>query len=280
MGSNCRSVSQLSNPQRNNYSPRHSYYINPPGVASGEGCIWGTPAKPHGNWSPYVAGANTVADGNTFVKIAWNPIYTGEGYAGVKPTFGVKIECPDGGCNGLPCGINPETDGFNGVSSPVKANGVGGANFCVVTVPKGKTANIVVYNLDGSSSGGGGSGGVKVPSSSSSEKAAPTSTSVAASSSTAAPTSTEASSTSVAKPSTSRGPKFIPGGIFHENSTYTETEASSSYGTTTKPSLGASSTGGAAAPTETILKGEAAAGQTSGAIAGLIVAFVAAAALF
>lgn len=165
------------------------------------------------------------------------------------------------------------------MSSPVKANGVGGANFCVVTVPKGKTANIVVYNLDGSSSGGG-SGGVKVPSSSSTEKPAPTSTSAAASSSTAAPTSTEASSTSVAKPSTSRGPKFIPGGIFHENSTYTETEASSSYGTTTKPSLGASSTGAAAAPKETILKGEAAAGQTSGAIAGLIVAFVAAAALF
>lgn len=165
------------------------------------------------------------------------------------------------------------------MSSPVKANGVGGANFCVVTVPKGKTANIVVYNLDGSSSGGG-SGGVKVPSSSSTEKPAPTSTSAAASSSTAAPTSTEASSTAVAKPSTSRGPKFIPGGIFHENSTYTETDVSSSYGTTTtKPSLGASSTGAAAAPKETILKGEAAAGQTSGAIAGLIVAFVAAAAL-
>jgi hypothetical protein len=227
-----------------------------------------------------VAGANTVADGNTFVKIAWNPIYTGEGFAGVKPTFGVKIECPDGGCNGLPCGINPETDGFNGVSSPVKANGVGGANFCVVTVPKGKTANIVVYNLDGSSGGGGGGGGVKAPPSST-EKPAPTSTSEAVSSSTAAPTSSStSSSTSVAKPSTSRGPKFIPGGIFHENSTLTETDAPSSYGSTTRPSLGASSTGAAAAPKETILKGEAAAGQASGAIAGLIVAFVAAAALF
>ncbi|KAK1836494.1 hypothetical protein QBC39DRAFT_247896 [Podospora conica] len=257
------------------------YYINPPGVASGEGCVWGTPAKPVGNWSPYVAGANTVADGNTFVKIAWNPIYTGEGYAGVKPTFGVKIECPDGGCNGLPCGINPETDGFNGVSSPVKANGVGGANFCVVTVPKGKTANIVVYNLDGSSSGGS----VKVAPSSTKEKEkekpAPTSTSETSTSTTAPPTSSEASSTSVAKPSTSRGPKFIPGGIFHENSTYTETEeGSSTYGTTTRPSLGASSTASADAPKDTVLKSEAAAGQTSGAIAGLIVAFVAAAALF
>ena len=45
------------------------YYINPPGVSTSEGCIWGDGSKPIGNWSPYVAGANTIGNGDTFVKI-------------------------------------------------------------------------------------------------------------------------------------------------------------------------------------------------------------------
>ncbi|KAF5098310.1 hypothetical protein D0Z03_001241 [Geotrichum reessii] len=47
------------------------YYINAPGVGATDGCVWGSKNKPIGNWSPYVAGANTDNNGNTFVKIAF-----------------------------------------------------------------------------------------------------------------------------------------------------------------------------------------------------------------
>lgn len=139
-----------------------SYYVNAPGISASRGCIWGTPDEPIGNWAAYVAGANTVSDGTTFVKIAWNPVYLDEPrYANVKPTYGLKIECPGGGCNGLPCGIDPSKHDVNQVQSPVAANGVSNAAFCVVTVPKGQTANIVVFNTDGSKGPGGGGGDKK-----------------------------------------------------------------------------------------------------------------------
>ncbi|KYK59317.1 hypothetical protein DCS_00447 [Drechmeria coniospora] len=125
------------------------YYINPPGVGT-EGCIWGDESKPVGNWSPYVAGANTVANGQTFVKIGWNPIWMNTlALKSQGAGFSLKIECPDGGCSGLPC----EIDGSN--TGVVKANtapvGAGGSAFCVVTVDKGKTANIVAYDGSGGS---------------------------------------------------------------------------------------------------------------------------------
>ncbi|KAH8197671.1 hypothetical protein TruAng_008175 [Truncatella angustata] len=122
------------------------FYINPPGVDSDKGCHWGDSSQPIGNWAPYVAGANTDSAGLTYTKLGLNPIWQGSDLFGTKPTFGLKIECPSGGCNGLPCAI----DG-NGVTSDLKATGAGGSDFCVVTVPKGGKANIVVYNLDGSS---------------------------------------------------------------------------------------------------------------------------------
>ncbi|CAK7272265.1 hypothetical protein SEPCBS119000_005030 [Sporothrix epigloea] len=133
------------------------YYVNPPGTNGADGCIWGTDANPIGNWSPYVAGANTVSSGLTFVKIAWNPVYTSSGLSGTKPTYGLRIECPDGGCNGTPCEINANNANDFSVTSQDSASGAGGADFCVVTVPSGGTANIVVFNFDGSSSGSGGS---------------------------------------------------------------------------------------------------------------------------
>lgn len=188
------------------------YYINPPGSTVAD-CVWGTSSKPVGNWAPYVAGANTDSNGETFVKIGWNPIYTGSSLMSTLPTFGVKIECPDGGCNGLPCSISPNSSG--NVDSNESAVGAGGASFCVVTVPKGGTANIVTFNTDGSSGSGSGSG--SNPGSSSSaepsstvaelkaggfaaqaEKA--TSTTAAASSTEAstAPASTEVSTTAAA----------------------------------------------------------------------------------
>ena len=121
------------------------------------------------------------------------------------PSFGVKIECPDGGCNGLPCEISPNSDGS--VDSKESAVGAGNAAFCVVTVPKGGVANIVAYNVDGSS---GGSDSDSDSDSGSSSSAAPSSTAhglkaggFAAlaekpTSTTAAPSSTEVSTTAAA----------------------------------------------------------------------------------
>ncbi|RKF83178.1 putative secreted beta-glucosidase adg3 [Golovinomyces cichoracearum] len=121
------------------------YYINPPGVGVEDACIWGDGTKPVGNWSPYVAGANTDESGKTFVKVGWNPIYTGSSLSGTPPEFGVRIVCEKGDCNGTPCSIDPSTDGVGGVMSADKASGAGGASFCVVTVPKGSKANIEVF---------------------------------------------------------------------------------------------------------------------------------------
>jgi len=262
------------------------YYINPPGVSGSEGCIWGTASKPIGNWSPYVAGANTVANGDTYVKIAWNPVWIDCPLKNTPPDYGVKIECPGGGCNGLPCAINPASDGVNGVSSNNKAAG-DGANFCVVTVPSGKTANIVVFNVDGSEGGPAPA----PPSSSvappppSSTKATPSTTSTTSSSSSSSsssskPLSSESSEpVSSAQPSAVR-PNVFPGGIFHENSTSTESDGHhSSYGSTKAPTLNTSPTG-AAPPASSPSKSDGVADHGGSAIAGLIVALVAAAALY
>ncbi|KAL3427502.1 hypothetical protein PVAG01_01011 [Phlyctema vagabunda] len=133
------------------------YYVNAPGVDAATGCIWGDDSKPIGNWSPYVAGGNTDNSGNTFFKIGWNPIYMDSKWSTVKPDFGIEITCSGGSCVGLPCSINPSTDGIGGVTSSEQAVGAGGASFCVVTVPKGSKGNVNVFSLNG----GGGSGGSK-----------------------------------------------------------------------------------------------------------------------
>ncbi|POS82968.1 hypothetical protein EPUL_005510 [Erysiphe pulchra] len=122
------------------------YYINPPGVSVEEACVWGDESKPVGNWSPYVAGANTDESGKTFVKVGWNPIFTGSALSRTPPQFGVKITCDGGGCNGTPCSIDPAVGGVGNVQSATKATGAGGADFCVVTVPKGSKANIEVFS--------------------------------------------------------------------------------------------------------------------------------------
>ncbi|KAK4165209.1 hypothetical protein QBC43DRAFT_288100 [Cladorrhinum sp. PSN259] len=128
------------------------YYVNAPGISASKGCVWGVISEPIGNWSPYVAGANTMSDGQTFVKIAWNPEWLNTpDLAKDTPQYGLEIKCPGGGCNGLPCAIDPSKGGVGSVTSPVSAKGVGGADFCVVTVPSGGQAEIVVFNTDGSS---------------------------------------------------------------------------------------------------------------------------------
>lgn len=158
-----------------------SYYINPPGVSTTEACVWGDSSKPVGNWAPFVAGANTASDGNTYVKIGWNPIYT-NAYDKI-PEFGIEIICEGEGCNGLPCKFDPAANGFNELTG-ASTVGDGGASFCVVTVPSGQNANIVVFEASGSDSS----------TSSSSSSASHSTTS--SSSSTAAATSSSASSTS------------------------------------------------------------------------------------
>ena len=133
------------------------YYINPPGTSTDTACVWGTNQNPWGNWSPYVAGANTDDSGNTFIKLGWNPIYLEPAtpFRNTMPNWGVKIDCPDGGCNGLPCSIDPSQNSVNEMVGSA-TDGAGGAAFCVVTVAKGSTANFVVFNSGGSQNDNGG----------------------------------------------------------------------------------------------------------------------------
>lgn len=135
------------------------YYINGPGVGPEEACVWGTTAKAVGNWSPYVAGANVDASGQTFIKLGWNPIYLEPTtpFRNNVPNWGVRIECPNGGCNGLPCGIDPSQNRVNEMLGSA-SNGAGGGAFCVVTVSKGSTANFVVFNTGGDSGSGSTTG--------------------------------------------------------------------------------------------------------------------------
>lgn len=261
------------------------FYINPPGTGS-EGCIWGDSSKPIGNWAAYVAGANTDSNGQTFVKIGWNPVYQASGLGSTKPSYGVKIECPGGDCNGLPCAIAPH--GSGSVDSKLAAAGAGGADFCVVTVPKGSTANIVVY--DGS---GGNGGGDDASSSSESSKAppppstsqAPTTTqqpTTTSSSTSTTPTSTSTSTTPSSTSSSSTSsehhyPTVLPG-IFHENSTTSSDSDSSTYITSSPSATHAPSK--APAPKTKTKDNEAGRQQGNAALVSLIVAFIATACFF
>ncbi|CAH0048757.1 unnamed protein product [Clonostachys solani] len=280
------------------------FYINPPGTGS-EGCIWGDDKSPVGNWSPYVAGANADTSGQTFVKLGWNPIWEDSGLKGSTPDFGLRIECPDGGCNGLPCEIDP-TSGSGNVKSNTKSSGAGGSSFCVVTVSKGKTANVVAFAPGGSSVSGGkdeekkststpsvaatstvqstSSSTVSSSSSSSSSPVSSTLTTVSSSSSsssssassTSSPTSTEEPSTPTVSPTPSATGAKISAkpGIFHEND-----DSSSSGATATNSQSNAQPTEATkeASTTKSDEKGIARRKSGSPALVGLVVAFVAAA---
>ncbi|KAB8074972.1 hypothetical protein BDV29DRAFT_172711 [Aspergillus leporis] len=180
------------------------FYINPPGYDTETACVWGTSSNPYGNWSPYVAGANTDGNGDTFVKIGWNPIYleTTTPFRDVVPDYGVEIECEGGNCNGLPCRIDPAVNIVNEITGS-SSIGAGGGAFCVVTVPKGEKANIVVFDKSG---GGGGSSSTTASSSSStiSSSSSSTTSSVQSSSST---TSTTTSSTPLTTSTSSTVPE-------------------------------------------------------------------------
>ncbi|KAJ5872877.1 uncharacterized protein N7529_005230 [Penicillium soppii] len=209
------------------------YYINAPGVSTEEGCVWGTSANPVGNWSPYTAGANTDAEGNTYLKIGWNPIYLEPTtpFRDVKPEFGIEIECEGDGCNGLPCKIDPAVNSVNEmIGNPFV--GAGGATGCVVTVPKGETAHIVVFEKEGS--GSTSSETVSVPTSSAtSSSSSSSSTSISTSSPTPTPTSTSTETpTSTPTPSSTSTP--TPSSTSTSTATATSSSTSTITSTSTK----------------------------------------------
>lgn len=135
----------LAVPDENYYaSSAAHYYINPLGVSTEEGCVWGTKDEAKGNWAPYVAGANTDADGNTFVKIGWNPKYIDDFTE--LPKFGIRITCADGDCNGAGCEIDPSKDGYNGISGSSTGKSLE-ASYCVVTATNKNKATIEVFSV-------------------------------------------------------------------------------------------------------------------------------------
>lgn len=255
------SISTLAVPDMSYWqSTAAHYYLNPPGVGS-DGCRWGTDSSPIGNWAPYVAGANTVANGDTFVKIGYNPVWQSSSLGSQAPSYGLKIECPDGGCNGLPCMINPG----GSVESNNGAVGAGGSAFCVVTVPKGKTAHIVAFD------GSGGHAAPETPKPKETHQDKPTPTSAPPKSETpSAPATTAAapssSATEQSSSSSSQAASSAFGGIFHENSN-SSTDASSTVAVV--PSASHS------APAVVDKKNDAGRQQGSAAFVGLIVAVVA-----
>ncbi|MCJ1239720.1 hypothetical protein MMC14_007718 [Varicellaria rhodocarpa] len=236
------------------------FYINPPGVGTDEACVWGTSDNAYGNWSPYVAGANTDDSGNTFVKLGWNPIYLEPAtpFRSKMPTWGVEIQCDGQGCNGLPCAIDPDT---NGVNEMVGANtdGAGGAAFCVVTVPKGVNANFVVFegglSSAGSSSGAGSSSAASLTPSVAVQNAVVHQSSVSSAaasssppSSSSAPASTSSSPPSATSSSSSSPPSTTPSSSSSPPST---TPSSSSLPPSTTSSLASVSSSAAVSTTAT-----------------------------
>lgn len=122
------------------------YYINAPGVSTSDACVWGSTAKPVGNWAPYVAGANADKSGNTYIKIGWNPKHIDD-FKGQKPNFGIRITCDnEGDCNGLDCEIDPSKSGYNGISGS-DTQKLLGASYCVVTAKNNAKAKIEVFSV-------------------------------------------------------------------------------------------------------------------------------------
>lgn len=172
------------------------YYVNAPGVPAEIGCVWGTSSNPIGNWSPYTVGANTVADGSTYVKLGWNPIYLQPStpFRNVMPDWGISIECEGDGCNGLPCSIDPSVITTVNDMLGDAVTGAGGATGCTVYVPPGSKANFIVHRK--------GDNAGPLPSSSSTSIETPTPTPTPAETPTETSTSSSSSSFSSSSSST------------------------------------------------------------------------------
>ncbi|KAI5802983.1 hypothetical protein EDC01DRAFT_702716 [Geopyxis carbonaria] len=124
------------------------YYINAPGVSTQDGCVWGSVDNPIGNWAPYVAGGNLASDGNTYVKIGWNPVYFEEpnSFKDTRPNFGISIECDGDGCSGLPCSIDPAVNAVNEMTGPSVVSGAGAGTGCTIGVRSGSRAFITIFD--------------------------------------------------------------------------------------------------------------------------------------
>ncbi|KAJ2896510.1 uncharacterized protein MKZ38_005463 [Zalerion maritima] len=270
------------------------FYINPPGVGS-EGCIWGTDSEAIGNWTPYVAGANTASGGETYLKIGWNNEWLQSSLKNSPPDYGLEIECDGGGCNGLPCSIIPGVDDVNAISAPSSGVEESTGTYCVVTIPKGGSATIVVTGGSGSSVSSASSADddnedEDEKPKTTSKKSKPTTTKKAESS------STPVSSSSSSEPSTTMSSKVVKTSSKSAKSSKTASSSSSSQsqyddsgekgaiffeqtatGDSTASATGSSAevTGtyeAAAAPSET-QKDEGIAHQ-GGAVASLVIAMV------
>lgn len=121
------------------------YYVNPPGKSTEDGCVWGTNDKEVGNWAPYVAGMNSDANGNTFIKIGVNPKHIDD-FSGNTPNFGLRIVCDNPqDCNGMECELNPK-NGYNKAKGPSSGLSLG-AEYCIVTAKNHAKAKIEVFEV-------------------------------------------------------------------------------------------------------------------------------------
>ncbi|OLY80446.1 putative secreted beta-glucosidase adg3 [Smittium mucronatum] len=73
------------------------FYVNLAGSTEAQ-CIWGNPDKPVGNWGPYIFGAGQAKDGNTYISVQYNPLYSEVGFK-TTDTYNVEIKCVSGKCN-------------------------------------------------------------------------------------------------------------------------------------------------------------------------------------
>ncbi|OLY80444.1 putative secreted beta-glucosidase adg3 [Smittium mucronatum] len=73
------------------------FYVNLAGSTEAQ-CIWGNPDKPVGNWGPYIFGAGQAKDGNTYISVQYNPLYSQVGFKTAN-TYNVEIKCISGFCN-------------------------------------------------------------------------------------------------------------------------------------------------------------------------------------
>ncbi|KAJ2720838.1 hypothetical protein GGI07_004360 [Coemansia sp. Benny D115] len=108
------------------------FYVNLAG-STGEQCIWGNADKPIGNWAPYIFGGGQGKDGNTYISVQYNPLYSSVGFNKAN-AYNVRIECVSGNCN-FPAGGQCKCEGG---SCSVD-------NGCTVTLSQGAKANFVIY---------------------------------------------------------------------------------------------------------------------------------------
>ncbi|KAJ1852174.1 hypothetical protein LPJ76_005640 [Coemansia sp. RSA 638] len=108
------------------------FYVNLRG-SSAEQCVWGDADKPVGNWAPYIFGGGQAKDGNTYISVQFNPLYTSAGF-NVADAYNVEIVCDRGACN-FPQGGQCKCEG--GKCSV--------DNGCTVTLGSGASASFVLY---------------------------------------------------------------------------------------------------------------------------------------